>query len=132
MVQAFVLDKRFFAGRRSRFSPLALLSQVVFDRLVMAYPIDGCVVVFDQMENSIKSTKNDHGEIIKISNQEINPSPFYSKYSHSEVRFEKSSNSKLKISGQYQKINQNKKRPGEPGLLLRSVPKNRYHHSLRG
>lgn len=91
-VQGFVLDKRYFAGKRGQSSPLALLSQIVFDRLVM-FPADECVVVFDQMENDIKSTRNDHGEIIKVSDQTINASPFNSQYSHSEVRFEKSSNS---------------------------------------
>lgn len=95
-IQAFVLDKRYYAKRDTL--PIALLTQVIFDRLVM-YPVDDVTVVFDQMESDIKSRKNDHGVIIDVSNGKINTSPFFNRYSHSEVRFEQSCNSNfLQIS----------------------------------
>ncbi len=92
LVQAFVLDKRYFGGKRNESSPLALTTQILFDRLEMMSS-DECVLVFDQMESEIKSKKNDHGVILNVSDQQINTSPFYAKYSHSEIRFERSCNS---------------------------------------
>ena len=92
IVQAFILDKRYFGGKRNTSTPLALLTQILFDRLEM-FPASEYEIVFDQMENEIKSRKNDHGLILKVAEQEINASPFYTKYSHAGLRFEKSSNS---------------------------------------
>lgn len=92
IVQAFVLDKRYFASKRNTNTPLSLLTQMIFDRLVK-YPVDECIVIFDQMESDIRSIKNAHGEMLQVSKQEINPSPFFGQYSHSEIKFEKSSNS---------------------------------------
>jgi len=92
VVQAFVLDKRYFAGKRNGSTPLSLLTQIVFDRLEM-FPANEYEIVFDQMESEIKSKKHDQGMILKVANQEINASPFYAKYSHSGLRFEKSCNS---------------------------------------
>ncbi|MDD9868204.1 MAG: DUF3800 domain-containing protein [Candidatus Campbellbacteria bacterium] len=90
IAQAFVLDKRYYAKRDTQ--PIALLTQVIFDRLGI-YPVEDIIVVFDQMESDIKSKKGKHGIIIDVSKQKINTSPFFVRYSHSEVRFEKSFNS---------------------------------------
>lgn len=51
-IQAFVLDKRYFAGKRVH-SPVEILTQTLFDR-VERYPVDNCTIVFDQMERAIK------------------------------------------------------------------------------
>ena len=88
LIQAFVLDKRFYKQREK--SPLALLSQIVFDRLVM-YPVEHCIVVFDQMESSVQTRQGDHGLILNISNDPVNTSPYFDTYSHSDILFEKSS-----------------------------------------
>jgi len=57
------------------------------------YPTDEVAVVFDQMESEITSRKNDQGIILDVSKGEISTSPFFDRYSHSEVRFEQSCNS---------------------------------------
>ena len=92
VIQSFVIDKRYFAGKRELSTPLGLLTQMLFDRLVK-FQSDDCTVVFDQMENDIRSTKNEQGIILKVSRQEINASPFHATYSHSKIQFEKSSTS---------------------------------------
>lgn len=91
-IQSFILDKRYFAGRREFHSPMELLTQVLFDRLEW-HPSENCIVVFDQMEGAIRSKKGSHGEILRVANREININSFCTQYTHSEVRFEKSSNS---------------------------------------
>jgi hypothetical protein len=89
-IQAFVLDKRFFKKRK--FSPLKILTQVLFDRVEM-YPSLNSFIVFDQMDSQIHSEKNQHGEILKISNREINLGSFHKRYTHAKPVFEKSKNS---------------------------------------
>lgn len=89
-IQAFVLDKRFFKNRK--YSPLKILTQVLFDRVEM-YPSTNSFIVFDQMESRIHSEKNQHGEILKISNREINLGSFHKKYTHARPVFEKSKHS---------------------------------------
>lgn len=98
-IQAFVLDKRYYASaKRNQYKPIAILTQVIFDRISM-YPADKMIVVFDQMDKNIKSTKNDHGVILKVSSEGVNTSDYCSLYKHSEVRFEDSFNSNfLQIS----------------------------------
>lgn len=89
-IQAFVLDKRFYKKRK--YSPLKILTQVLFDRVEM-YPSGKSFIVFDQMESRIHSERNEQGEVLKISNREINLGSFHKKYSHVKPRFEKSKNS---------------------------------------
>jgi len=91
-IQAFVLDKRYYRNKREDFTPLQILTQVLFDRVEM-HPTRECHVVFDQMEEQITSTKFDHGEMLKISNREVNLGSFHEKYTHASTRFEKSSKS---------------------------------------
>ncbi len=89
-IQAFVLDKRFYKKRKH--SPLQILTQVLFDR-IERHPAENCSIVFDQMENRIHSEKNQQGEILKISDKEVNLGSFYREYSHVRPTFEKSRNS---------------------------------------
>ncbi len=91
-IQTFVLDKRYYAKRDSM--PIALLTQVVFDRAEL-YPANDIEVVFDQMESDVKSKRHDHKIILDVSKQEINASPFFSRYSHAGVGFEESRNSNM-------------------------------------
>ncbi len=92
-VQAFVLDKRYFAGKRAVTTPLGIMTQMRFDRLVLYSTIDEeRIVIFDQMESDVRAIRGDQEEILRVSKQEINASPFFSQYAHSDVRFEKSSN----------------------------------------
>lgn len=91
-LQAFVLDKRFYKNKRGEFTPLQMLVQVLFDRVEL-HPSRQCIIVFDQMDREIKSVKNRHGEILKISNKEIDLGSFQKKYSHQLPRFERSRNS---------------------------------------
>ncbi len=93
-LQAFVLDKRYFKNKRSQFTPLQMLVQVLFDRVEL-HPSRQCTIVFDQMDREIKSVKHHHGEILKISNKEIDLGSFQKKYSHFPPRFEASKNSNL-------------------------------------
>lgn len=89
-IQSFVLDKRYY--KRRGHTPLQLLVQVLFDRVEL-HPHRNCAIVFDQMESEIKSVKNQHGQILKISDKEINLGSFHAKYSHTPPIFEKSKNS---------------------------------------
>jgi len=91
-LQAFVLDKRFYKNKRSQCAPLQMLAQVLFDRVEL-HPSRQCRIVFDQMDREIKSVKHRHGEILKISNKEIDLGSFQKRYSHLPPRFEISKNS---------------------------------------
>lgn len=91
-IQAFVLDKRYFFKKRSTCTPLQELVQVVFDRVEL-HPKRDCKIVFDQMDREIKTLKHNSGQIIKISNKEIDLGSFQKKYSHREVIFESSKTS---------------------------------------
>lgn len=91
-LQAFILDKRFFKNKRSQFTPLQILVQVLFDRVEL-HPSRQCTIVFDQMDREIKSVKHRQGEILKISNKIINLGSFQKKYSHFPPRFESSKSS---------------------------------------
>lgn len=92
-LQAFVLDKRFYGDKkRSESTPLQITTQVLFDRLEL-HSSRHCTIVFDQMDGEIKSVKHRQGEILRISNKEIDLGSFQKKYSHQPPRFESSSNS---------------------------------------
>jgi len=91
-IQSFVLDKRFYKDKREKFTPFQKLIQVVFDRVEL-HPHAICEIVFDQMDSDIKSTKHNQGMILNISKKELDLESFHKKYSHTNVRFEKSSNS---------------------------------------
>lgn len=89
-LQAFVLDKRYFKNKRQSYVPLELISQVLFDRVELN-PNRQCSIVFDQMDSQIKSVRHQQGKIIRIANKEVDLKSFHQKYSHTEVKFEKSS-----------------------------------------
>ena len=91
-LQSFVLDKRYFKNKRTIATPLQMLVQVLFDRVEL-HPSRQCTIVFDQMDREIKSVKHRHGEILKISNKEIDLGSFQKKYSHHKPRFETSKDS---------------------------------------
>jgi hypothetical protein len=91
-LQAFVLDKRYYKNKRPECTPLELTSQVLFDRVELNTNRQ-CSIVFDQMDAQIKSIKHQQGRILRIANKEVDLHSFKQKYSHTEVRFEKSSNS---------------------------------------
>lgn len=91
-LQAFVLDKRFYKNKRFQFTPLQKLVVILFDRVEL-HPWRKCTIVFDQMDREIKSIKHRHGEILKISNKEIDLGSYQNKYSHQPPRFERSKNS---------------------------------------
>ncbi|HSW99971.1 MAG TPA: DUF3800 domain-containing protein [Patescibacteria group bacterium] len=91
-LQAFVLDKRYFKNKRPDYVPLELTSQVLFDRVELNSNRQ-CSIVFDQMDSQIKSVRHQQGKIIRIASKEVDLNSFHQKYSHTEVRFEKSSNS---------------------------------------
>ncbi|OGG20727.1 hypothetical protein A3D03_05575 [Candidatus Gottesmanbacteria bacterium RIFCSPHIGHO2_02_FULL_40_13] len=91
-LQVFVLDKRFYKNKRSVYTPLQMLVQVLFDRVEL-HPSRQCTIVFDQMDREIKSIKHRHGEILKISNKEVDLGSYQKKYSHYPPRFEISRNS---------------------------------------
>jgi hypothetical protein len=92
-IQAFILDKRFYKNKRERYTPLQLTTQVLFDRVQLNERAKECVIVFDQMENEILSEKHQHGQILKISDKEIDLGSFYTEYAHARPRFEKSHSS---------------------------------------
>ena len=91
-IQALVLDKRFYKINRNNFTPLHILTQVLFDRVEL-HPHKKCTIVFDQMDSEIKSTVHTQGQILKISSKEIDLGSFHKKFSHLKPRFEKSKNS---------------------------------------
>lgn len=90
-LHAFVMDKRYFK-RRNEFTPLQYLTQVLFDRVEL-FSSQNCTIVFDQMDREIKSVTHNQGQILKISNKEIDLGSFQRKYSHNKPKFEKSFNS---------------------------------------
>lgn len=91
-LQAFVLDKRYFKNKRPSYVPLEITSQVLFDRVELGQNRK-CSIVFDQMDSQIKSIRHQQGKIIRIADKEVDLNSFHQKYSHTEVLFEKSSNS---------------------------------------
>lgn len=91
-IQSFVLDKRYYHEKRIKFTPLHILTQVLFDRVEL-HPHKKCIIVFDQMDNEIKSTTHIQGQILKVSSNQVDLGSFHKKFSHSVPRFEKSKNS---------------------------------------
>lgn len=64
---AVVFDKRFYGDKKRQSAegdPLSKTSQVIFERL--QYLNTYHVVVFDQMESSLKLDKGSHGKILKV------------------------------------------------------------------
>lgn len=91
-IQSFVLDKRYYHEKRIQFTPLHILTQVLFDRVEL-HSHKKCIIVFDQMDNEIKSTTHIQGQILKVSSNQVDLGSFHKKFSHSVPRFEKSKNS---------------------------------------
>lgn len=91
-IQSFIIDKRFYNTKRQKVTPFQELVQVLFDRVEL-HPNCSCEIVFDQMDESVKSQKHNQGTIFSISRKQLDLGSFHSKYSHSNIRFEKSLNS---------------------------------------
>jgi hypothetical protein len=91
-VQAVIVDKRYYKNQRPESKPLMLAVQALFDRVEL-HPNRSCEIVFDQMENEIKSLRHDQGQILKVSSKEIDLHSFHQKYSHTSVVFEQSKTS---------------------------------------
>jgi hypothetical protein len=91
-IQAFVIDKRFYSIKREKVTPYQELVQVLFDRVEL-HPNCTCEIIFDQMDEDIKSQKHNQGVILKISKKQLDLGSFHKKYSHSDISFEKSFNS---------------------------------------
>lgn len=91
-IQAFVIDKRFYNKKREKVTPFQELVQVLLDRVEL-HPNCECTIVFDQMDADIRSQKHKHGEILSISKKKVDLGSWHEKYSHTEVRFEKSHHS---------------------------------------
>ena len=74
-IQAFVLEKRIFAERSK--SPTELLTQSMFET-IRAYPHTITNIIFDQMENGLRSRSGDQGVVdeVAISSNIFNEHPF--------------------------------------------------------
>jgi hypothetical protein len=90
-IQCVVLDKRYYSHRLNR-SPLAIAAQALFDRIELG-PNRTSLILFDQMENSLRSEQREQGEILKVASHEIDLGAFFEKYSYASIGFEKSANS---------------------------------------
>jgi hypothetical protein len=90
-IQAVVLDKRYHKNHRDR-SPVAITTQALLDRIELG-PDRTSRIIFDQMEDGLKSEKGEQGEILKVANHEIELKHFFERYSHANIGFEKSSTS---------------------------------------
>ena len=91
-IQAVVIDKRYYKNNRFERKPLELATQVLFDRIEL-HTNRQCIIIFDQMDHQVKTTKRDQGQILQISNRTIDLGSFREKYSHTHVGFEESKNS---------------------------------------
>lgn len=93
---AIIVDKRYFKNFRhiDGKTPLEIASEALFDRTEL-HPHKDCNIVFDQMDDHIKSAKRDQGKVFEISNTKINlaDGKYKNKYSHTSVSFESSANS---------------------------------------
>jgi hypothetical protein len=87
-IQAVVLDKRYHKNKRDR-TPLEITVQALFDRIELG-PNRTSRIVFDQMDDEVKSKKRDQGKILRIADHEINLGVFHEKYSHTSISFETS------------------------------------------
>lgn len=91
-VQAVILDKRYYKYRQDK-HPLELTVVALFDRVEKGDHKE-CSIIFDQMDDEIRSTKHTQGRVFKVHKKEIQIPSFESKYSH-KISFEKSCNSNL-------------------------------------
>jgi hypothetical protein len=90
-IQAVVLDKRYFKNRRDK-SPLTIATQALLDRIELG-PHKTSRIIFDQMDEDVRSTRGGQGEILKVANHEIDLDAFFKRYSHASIGFEKSKSS---------------------------------------
>lgn len=92
-IQAVVLDKRYYSEQRHRRSPLDIATVALLDR-IERHPKRECIIMFDQMESSIRSIKGDQGRILKIADKTIDLDSFQDgSYSHINVQFGRSDRS---------------------------------------
>ncbi len=91
---AIIVDKRYYKKFRPSRGPLELAVEALFDRNEL-HPNKECTVIFDQMEDEIRSQKRDQGKVLKVSNTKINlgDGKLADKYHHISVSFEKSEKS---------------------------------------
>jgi hypothetical protein len=69
-----------------------IATQALFDRIELG-PNKSSFIIFDQMEDALKSEKREQGDILKVANHEIDLHAFFDKYSHAFIDFERSQNS---------------------------------------
>jgi hypothetical protein len=91
-VQAVVLDKRYYKYREGKY-PLELTVVALFDRVEKGDHKE-CSIVFDQMDDEIRSTQHTQGRVLRIHKKEVAIPSFQNKYSH-KISFEKSCNSNM-------------------------------------
>ncbi len=91
---AVVVDKRYYKKFRPTRGPLEIAVETLFDRNELNSSKE-CTVIFDQMEDEIRSSKCDQGKVIKIADTKIDlgDGKFADKYHHVSLSFEKSEKS---------------------------------------
>ena len=92
---AVVVDKRYYNKIRGTGKiPLELAAETLFDRTEL-HPNRECKIIFDQMDEQIRSDHREQGKVLRIANTRIDleDGKYKSKYHHSSVGFENSKNS---------------------------------------
>ena len=92
---AIIVDKRYYKNpRHEGKTPLEIAVEALFDRTEL-HPHSDCRIIFDQMEDQIRSTKRDQGKVLRIAGTKINldDGKFEDKYHHTSVGFESSASS---------------------------------------
>ena len=91
---AVIVDKRYYKKFRPTRGPLEIAVETLFDRNEL-HPNKNCIVIFDQMEDEIRSKKRDQGKVFQIAGTKIDlgDGKFANKYHHASLSFEKSEKS---------------------------------------
>ena len=91
---AIVVDKRYYKKLRPTRGALEIAVETLFDRNDL-HPDRECTVIFDQMEDEIRSRRRDQGKVFRIADTKIDlgDGKFANKYHHVSLSFEKSEKS---------------------------------------
>lgn len=91
---AIIVDKRYYKKFRPIRGPLEIAVEAMLDRNEL-HPHKDCTIIFDQMEDEIRSHKRDQGKVFQIADTKINlgDGKFANKYHHTSLSFEKSEKS---------------------------------------
>ena len=92
---SIIVDKRYFKNLRHEGKmPLEIAAEALFDRTEL-HPHRECNIIFDQMDDHIKSKKHDQGKVFEIAGTKIDLAngKYKNKYSHTLVSFDDSANS---------------------------------------